>query len=330
MNEFEKKWVNLASEKLGAKAIACSDDFFAPMQRMLQDHAPVFIDDKYDDNGKWMDGWESRRKRVPGHDWCIVKLAVPGVIHGIEIDTSYFTGNYAPAASLEACYCEDDVIDSVESWETVLDKTDLKGDSEHSFSIDPTNVVTHVRLHIYPDGGIARLRLFGKPTIDWELIDPGTLVDIASSLNGAVALNCNDQHYGNIRNLLTPGRGENMGDGWETRRRRTPGNDWVTIALAHPGVVQKIEIDTAHFKGNFPDRCSIHGTVVNSSTDEDFSTNGEHWPILLPEVKLGADNQHYFDSELKDIGPVSHIRINIFPDGGLSRVRVWAYIENGA
>lgn len=326
MSEFAKQWVNLASEKLGAKAIACTDDFFAPMQRMLQDHAPVFIEDKYDDNGKWMDGWESRRKRVAGHDWCIVKLAVPGVIHGIEIDTSHFTGNYAPAASLEACYCQDELVDHIEGWQPLLEKTNLEGDSHQSLAIDPSDVVTHVRLHIYPDGGIARLRLFGRPTVDWNSVEPGTLVDIASSLNGGVALDCNDQHYGDIRNLLTPGRGENMGDGWETRRRRTPGNDWVTIALAHPGAIQKVEIDTAHFKGNYPDRCSIQGTLIHASGTEKTVSDGENWPVLLPEMKLSADAQHYFDSELADIGPISHVRINIFPDGGLSRVRLWAYI----
>lgn len=328
MSKFAKHWVNLASAKLGAKAIDCSDDFFAPMQRMLQDSDPIFIDDKYDENGKWMDGWESRRKRVPGHDWCIVQLARPGVIHGIEIETTHFTGNYAPAASIEACFCESGQPLADQKWHPLLAKTELKGDEHHSFSLDPTAIVTHIKLHIYPDGGIARLRLYGKPRVDWQSIESDQLVDLAASLNGGVALECNDQHYGDIRNLLTPGRGENMGDGWETRRRRTPGNDWVTIALAHPGVVKKIEIDTAHFKGNYPDRCDIRGALISDVASCDISKSSENWPSVLPEVKLAADKQHHFESELVDIGPISHVRLNIYPDGGISRLRLWSQIAN--
>lgn len=327
MSEFSQHWVNLASAKLGANAVHCSDDFFAPMQRMLQDSAPIFIDDKYDDHGKWMDGWESRRKRGPGHDWCIVKLAKPGVLHGVEVDTTHFTGNYAPAASIEACFCDQDKPPSTQSWMLLVSKMELEGDATHSCAVDDPEVFTHIKLNIYPDGGIARLRVYAEPKVDWDALDPTEPVDLAAALNGGVALACNDQHYGDIRNLLTPGRGVNMGDGWETRRRRTPGNDWVIIALGHPGVVKQIEIDTAHFKGNYPDRCDIRGALLRASSLESLPEKSEHWEILLPESKLEGDTQHYFDSNIRDIGPISHIRMNIYPDGGISRLRLMSIVE---
>ena len=332
MNNFATRWVNLASEKLGALAIACSDDFFAPMQRMLSDQPPIFIEDKYDDNGKWMDGWESRRKRTPGHDWCIVKLARPGVIHGIEVDTSHFTGNYAPAASIEGCnFHGDDATladdDRIE-WQPILDRSELQGDSLHSYDIENEQIYTHLRLHIYPDGGVARLKVYGAPKVDWASIPSGELIDIAAALNGGVALACNNEHFGQMRNLLTPGRGVNMGDGWETRRRREPGHDWVIIALAHPGVVHRIDIDTAHFKGNYPDRCAILAANLPTAPDLDtIESMSESWLTLLPESKLAADTEHSFTNITTDLGPITHIRVNIYPDGGISRIRIQADIH---
>ncbi|NKB61492.1 MAG: allantoicase [Gammaproteobacteria bacterium] len=330
MKDFSTRWVNLTSAKLGAQALACSDDFFAPMERMLHDQAPVFIEDKYDDNGKWMDGWESRRKRIAGHDWCIVKMARPGAIHGVEIDTAHFTGNYAPAASLEACFYEGDDSDlnnaSDIQWTELISKTELDGNNYHQYEIEDNRIYTHLRLHIYPDGGIARLKVYGSPTVDWSRILPGELVDIAAALNGGVALACNNEHFGTMRNLLTPGRGVNMGDGWETRRRREPGNDWVVIALAHPGVIKTIDIDTAHFKGNYPDRCSIQGINTNQVNLDTIDSDSQSWPTLLPEVKLAADTEHVFKEEVIGIGPVSHIRLNIYPDGGISRLHLFAEI----
>ncbi|MDD9883560.1 MAG: allantoicase [Gammaproteobacteria bacterium] len=337
MNDFATRWVNLASAKLGAQAVRCSDDFFAPMARMLQDAAPVFIDGKYDDHGKWMDGWESRRKRDPGHDWCVVKLARPGVIRGVDIDTTHFTGNYPPAASLEGCFVDgdgdgDDPGDA--DWFEVIARVDLRGDNAHAFEVDAPQVFTHVRLNIYPDGGVARLRVYGEPKVDWVRLtaaaDDG-LVDLAAALNGAVALVCNDEHFGTMRNLLTPGRGVDMGDGWETRRRRAPGNDWVIIALAHAGTVKKVEVDTAHFKGNYPDRCSLQGARLDASAAaaDDIAQHSESWAELLPQVKLEADREHQFESQVNDLGAVTHVRLNIYPDGGVSRLRLFGTVDNG-
>ncbi len=325
--DFAQHRVNLASSRLGAAAVACSDDFFAPMHRMLKDKPPVWKEGKYDDNGKWMDGWESRRKRGPGNDWCIVRLARPGVIHGIVIETTYFTGNYGPAASVEACFHERGEPGDNDQWVEILPRHDLQGDSENAFSIKHDAVFTHVRLTIYPDGGIARLRVYAEPRVDWAAIEAGELVDLAAALNGGVSLTCNDQHYGHIRNLLAPGRGKDMGDGWETRRRREPGYDWVIIALAHPGRIHQIEIDTAHFKGNYPDRCEIRGAMVRAAMVQSLPRRSEDWPVLLPESKLEADQVHHFEKTVVDVGPISHVRMNIFPDGGISRLRLFGAVE---
>jgi len=331
VSRFSTRWVNLASAKLGAAAIRCSDDFFAPMARMLQDQPPVFIDGKYDDHGKWMDGWESRRKRTEGHDWCVVKLARPGVIRGIEIDTTHFTGNYPPAASVDACHHPGDDPDDAAEWREIITQTALRGDNRHAFEVGDRRVYTHIRLNIFPDGGVARLRVYGRPKVDWErLAGAGEtgLVDLAAALNGAVALTCNDQHFGSIRNLLTPGRGVNMGDGWETRRRREPGNDWALIALAHCGEIKKVEVDTAHFKGNYPDRCSLQGArLEGEGVPEDLPRLSESWAELLPQVKLQADREHAFEKEIAHIGAVTHIRLNIYPDGGVSRLRLFGIAE---
>lgn len=327
MIEFSKHGINLASAKLGAVAVSSSDEFFAPMRRMLKHQPPIFIDDKYDDHGKWMDGWETRRKRISGHDWCVVKLARAGVLHGIEIDTTHFTGNYPPQASVEACNFSGDKPGKATQWHQVLAKTDLNGDSQHQFKVDDTQVYTHVRINIFPDGGIARLRVYATPKVDWDAVAGGKLVDLAAALNGAIALSCNDEHFGSIQNLLTPGRGVNMGDGWETRRRRTPGHDWVVIALAHPGVIQKIEVDTAHFKGNYPDRCSIQGANLPAGSTDDLQQQSESWGELLPQVSLKADSVHKFNKEIIDIGAVTHVRLNIYPDGGVSRLRLFGSVS---
>ncbi len=327
LTDFSRQWVNLASARLGAVAVACSDDFFAPMHRMLKDRSPVWKEGKYDQHGKWMDGWESRRKRGPGHDWCIVRLARPGIIHGIGIDTTYFTGNFAPAASVDACYCEEADPTGSADWVEILARHGLRGDSQQHFGISHAEAFTHVRLHIYPDGGIARLRVYAEPKMDWAALGRKERVDLAAALNGGVALACNDQHYGDIRNLLSPGRGINMGDGWETRRRRGAGHDWVLIALGHPGRIHQIVIDTAHFKGNYPDRCEIRGALLSAPVPEHLSRLSAQWPVLLPLSKLEADQVHCFEQSVADIGVVSHVRMNIFPDGGISRLRLFGTVE---
>ncbi len=321
---YRSRYLDLANSRLGAEAIYCTDDFFAPMERMLNPTEPVFIEDKYDDHGKWMDGWESRRKRTEGHDHCVVKMGLPGSIAAIDIDTRHFTGNFPPRASVEACY-SDTPLDESTAWTEILPEVELNGNSHNIFEIENDANWNHVRLHIYPDGGVARLRLFGQVHRDWSEVAADELVDLAAAVNGGVAVACNDEHFGVMGNILMPGKGINMGDGWETRRRREPGNDWVIVRLGHPGVVKQVEVDTAFFKGNYPDGVSIEGCVV-----EDDSSMGDpgsiDWTPLLPRQKLAADAVHTFSDELEGDVHASHLRIQIYPDGGLSRVRIFGYI----
>ncbi|MCJ8348952.1 allantoicase [Moritella sp.] len=320
--------INLADEKLGAEAIFATDDFFADKQRMLKTESAVFVPDLYDENGKWMDGWESRRKRHEGYDYCIVRLGLPGSIEGLNIDTANFTGNYAPSASVDACFVADgqDPQEDTE-WTEILGSESLQGDSQHLFSLTGDTVYTHVRLNIYPDGGVARLRVYGKPSINWESIAADQEIDLAATVNGGRAIACNDEHFGVMGNLLNPGRGVNMGDGWETARRRTPGNDWVIIALGNKGSVNRIEIDTAHFKGNFPDSINIQAACVAGGTEEQIQAQSLFWRELLPVQKLSADNIHHFQEQVNTLGDITHIRVNIYPDGGISRVRMFGTVS---
>jgi allantoicase len=199
---------------------------------------------------------------------------------------------------------------------------DLKGNSRHLLPIDDERTWTHLRLNIYPDGGIARLRIYGDVRPDWSQYDREDFLDLLAVENGGRALVCNDEHFGSMHNLNVSGRGVNMGDGWETARRRVPGNDWVILALGHPGTVARIEIDTAHFKGNYPDRAAIQAAYTSTQDLAALEKESRDWPYLLPESRLGMDQQHFFDKELVDVGVVSHVLLSIFPDGGISRLRV--------
>jgi allantoicase len=324
-NDFAVRWVNLADPRLGAEAIYATDEFFAPKERLLNPAPAAFIPGKYDDHGKWMDGWESRRKRVEGHDFCIVRLGRPGLIKGVDIDTSHFTGNYPPAASLDACRIEGEP-NGRTAWTEILPSMRLAGNSHNFADIDSDQAWSHVRLNIYPDGGVARLRVYGQVQREWRKAGK-SLVDLAAAENGGRAIACSDQHYGTPLNLLFPGRGVDMGDGWETRRRREPGNEWALIALGHAGRIQRIEIDTAHFKGNYPDRCSIQAALVTGGTDQSAVTQSMFWRMLLPEQKMQADHQHLYEREIADLGAISHVRLNSIPDGGISRLRLFGRPE---
>ena len=311
--------VNLASPRLGSEATRCSDDAFAAMGRMLSDAPAVFKPDLYDDFGKWMDGWESRRRRDGGHDWCVVKLGVRGKIRGFDIDTSHFTGNYPPAASIWASDAAEEP--GEQDWTEILPSTDL-GPSAHHFaeSNDP-GPWRWLRVNMYPDGGIARLRVYGDPVPNWG---DEVLVELSALKNGGRTLAWNDAHYGDVWAVLAEGRGVNMGDGWETRRRREPGHDWLIVGLGAPGIVERIEVDTAHFKGNYPDRCSLQAALVEWGSDGSLPVQAMFWPVLMAEKKLTADAIHSFDgADIAELGAVSHVKLNIHPDGGISRLRIW-------
>lgn len=309
---------NLALPELGGAIYSVSDDFFAPAKRMLSTDKPVFIEGRYDEHGKWMDGWESRRKRTAGHDYCVIRIC-PGVIRGIELDTSFFTGNFAPAAMLEACHTEIEP-DENTRWTEIVPKTGLNGDSQHFFTIDDENSWSFVRLNIYPDGGVARLRVYGEPQSSISAHDRNDWIDLVSSAVGGVALECNNMHFGDMSNLLSERPVANMGDGWETRRRREPGNDWVILKLGQTGNIRRVELDTAFFRGNYPARCSIKG--ANPGNKADLASESRHWDEVLPQVALGPDQLHIFEHKVCDIGTVSHVRFDIFPDGGVARLRL--------
>ncbi|SDH50041.1 allantoicase [Pseudomonas panipatensis] len=321
-----EKFVNLADDRLGSKVISVTDEWFAAASRMLQPTAAVWKEGVFDDNGKWMDGWESRRKRFEGYDHAVIRLGVPGSIKGVDIDTSFFTGNFPPSASLDGCFvAEGDPSDDTQ-WSEVLSSVELQGNSHHYHAIDDDRPYTHLRLNIYPDGGVARLRVYGIPFRDWAKQNPDEQVDLAAALNGGRALACSDEHFGRMSNILNPGRGVNMGDGWETGRRRTPGNDWVIVALGHAGIVEKIIVDTLHFKGNYPESCSIQGAFVKGGTDSQIATQSLYWRELLPSQKLQMHQEHSFIEQIKELGPITHVRLNIFPDGGVSRLRLFGKV----
>jgi allantoicase len=321
---------DLAGERFGGAVIAANDEFFAPKDALVKASAPEWREGVYTERGKWMDGWETRRRRSPGHDWAIVRLGLPGVVRGVVIDTSFFTGNYPERASLDACAVDgtppaawlagDDV-----PWEPLLPEVALTGNSANPFRVDGRGKrVTHLRLTIFPDGGVARLRVHGDVVPDERLFRPGREVDLAAIEHGGTVIACSDMHYGHPQKLIYPGRSTHMGDGWETRRRRGPGHDWTIVRLARRGAIERVELDTDHFKGNAPGRCMLewcdagdaHGDVV-------FDLESARWRVLVPETPLEPHARHRFDDLAAP--PATHVRLNIYPDGGVARLRLFGH-----
>jgi allantoicase len=308
-----RELIDLASERLGGAVLSATDDFFAEKENLLEQSKPVWKEHEYTDRGKWMDGWESRRKRTPGHDHAIVRLGAPGVIRGVVVDTSFFRGNYPSHCSIEACYSRfESQPDELTNWVEILPKSELRGDSENEFAIESPFAFTHLRFHIYPDGGVARLRVYGDVVPEWRRSGGlANQLDLAAIEHGGEVLTCSDMFFGPKHNLIMPGRAFNMSDGWETRRRRGPGHDWVIVKLGCEANVQRIEIDTSHFKGNYPDTCSV-----------DASSDGNEWSEILPRTKLLADTRHLFVDQLAP-RDATHVRLNVYPDGGVARMRVY-------
>jgi len=301
---------DLISSAVGGRIVACNDEFFAEAVNLIETADPVWREGHYTDRGKWMDGWETRRRREPGHDWCVVALGIPGRVRSVTIDTSYFTGNYPEAFSVDACGPgSDDRLEGA-TWVEILPRTDLAGDATVTFQVDDSHRITHLRLNIFPDGGVARLRVHGDPIPGMTVVCPeGSSTDLVSSLVGGAAIDASDVHYSPPSNLLRPTEPAGMWDGWETRRRRGPGNDWATFRLGLPGIVEMVEVDTRHFKGNAPGWVSIG-----------LSDDGQSWEELVSRVEVDPDQVN-----LVSIGsPASaaFLRLDIHPDGGVARLRV--------
>ena len=318
---------DLASARVGARAIAASDEFFAAKGNLVKPSPAVFIPDKFTTRGKWMDGWESRRRRTPGHDWCVVKLGMRCRIRGLNVNTAFFTGNFPTHCSVDALDTARVVAKSVAAregapWTRILEETSLRGDSDNFIAVESDRPWTHVRLNIYPDGGVARFRVHGVVKPDVAKLRSGELADLAAAENGAIVITTNDAFFGPKDNLILPGRATTMGEGWETRRKRVPGFDWIVVKLAVPGTVHKVEVDTNHFKGNFPDMASLEGCFLKEDILDFANAKDIAWQEILPRTKLQAHHRHFYEAELRAQGPFTHVRLNIFPDGGISRLRV--------
>jgi allantoicase len=306
---------DLCDERLGAAVVGRNDEFFALADNLLKPEAPVFVADRFTKRGKWMDGWETRRRRSPGVDWCIIRLGAPGIVRGIVVDTAHFTGNFPKECWLEGCATDgypsaDELAEA--KWMPLGAKTPLSGDHKHMINVSQPARITHVRLTISPDGGVARLHIHGEPVPDPRDIW-GMPLDLAGLEHGGVVVDCSDMYFSHRHNLNQPTAPASMADGWETRRRRGPGNDWVVVRLAEEGVVRIAEIDTRFFKGNAPRSFSLEGRA-----DADFHP-------ILGETELRPHVRHRFRVPPHD--PVTHVRLNIYPDGGVARLRLYGSLS---
>ena len=319
---FTNGLIDLAQPRLGTKVIFRTDDFFASANRIIDPSAPVFKEGLFDKNGKWMDGWESRRKRTPGHDYLIFKLGKPGSISKVNVDTSHFNGNQPSMISIEACNSKSNNIKNFK-WKSLLVKKKTKANSHHIFKTSSKSVFTHIKLNIFPDGGVARLRLYGN--ISKEKNDfKNKTINLASLLDGASVIACNNEHFGKAENILAPGKAKNMGDGWETRRRRDKGFDWLILNSIDGEKIDKIEISTHHFKGNFPSHCSLQAAYITTKKSSSSIVSGSNkWKILMNKTMLKANKTHTFRNVLMKNDKINFIKINIFPDGGISRFRIF-------
>jgi allantoicase len=323
MSQDFEDLVDLAGERVGGSVVACNDEFFAEKENLLRPGAAQWDEHRYTDRGKWMDGWETRRRREPGHDWCIVRLGLPGIVRGVVVDTAYFRGNFPEACSLDAAcvagYPSPAELES-EEWTEILPRALLEGNCKNRFSIDAAWRATHLRLRIYPDGGVARLRVHGNVEPDWRALLRRPELDLAASENGASVPVCSDMFFGSRHNLIAPGPARTMGEGWETKRRRGAGHDWIVVKLAEHGTVGLAEIDTTHFKGNAP------GSAALELAD---AIDGP-WTELLPPRALLPHTRHRFDAELVPGVSGSYARLRVFPDGGVARLRLLGAFSSAA
>ena len=318
---FTNGLIDLAQPRLGTKVIYKTDDFFASANRIISPTEPIFKVGVFDKHGKWMDGWESRRKRTGGHDFIIIKLGKPGIIKKIDVDTSYFNGNQPAMISIEGVNSSSNKLNKLK-WQPLLSKKKTKANNHHYFTINSNKVFTHIKFNIFPDGGVARLRLYGSIAKSRKI--KNKKVNLASLLDGSSVIACNNEHFGKAENILAPGKAKDMGDGWETRRRRGKGFDWLILNSLAGKEIDKIEISTHHFKGNFPSHCSLQATYLpNSKNFKQIVNSSINWKYLLKNAKLSANKVHIFKNNFMKKDKINFIKINIFPDGGISRFRIY-------
>lgn len=325
MSEEFTEMTDLASQALGGGVVSANDEFFAAADHLVVPRPPVFAPQTFGTKGQVYDGWETRRRREPGHDHAVVRLGAAGVVHGVDIDTSFFTGNFPPYASVEGCALEgypDAAQLAAARWTTLLPHSPLNGDSQNLFTVDVPYRFTHVRLNIFPDGGVARLRVHGEVVPDPRLMP--SVCDLAAAEYGGRVVGCSNMFYGHPQQLLAPGLARSMGEGWETARRRDEGNDWVLVKLAVPGVVELVDVDTSHFKGNAPGRASVRGADARVGSLDDPAG----WFDLLPSTRLSPDTRHRFPAVVETVA--THVRLDIFPDGGMARLRLHGRPDPGA
>ncbi|GAA4580611.1 allantoicase [Planotetraspora phitsanulokensis] len=310
---------DLALRTYGGAVVAANDESFAEREALIRPGPPAFQPHTFGAKGQLYDGWETRRRREPGHDWAIVRLGLPGVIRGIVIDTAWFKGNYPPHASVEACAADGwpapgDLAERTD-WVEIVPPGALKGDAAHQFEVADPRRFTHVRLNIFPDGGVARLRVHGEVVPDPVFLT-GLTVDLAALENGGLVIACSDEFYSSPNNVIAPGRPRNQAEGWETARRRDGGNDWLIVALAGAGTVAVAELDTANLVFNAPGWASVSGIDAGQAALDDPGA----WFPLLPRTRLQPDTRHRFrlDSDRR----MTHARLDIYPDGGLGRLRL--------
>ncbi|MGK5683835.1 allantoicase [Actinoplanes sp. URMC 104] len=308
---------DLASRLLGSGVVWANDELFAERENLIKPEEPSYSTYTFGHKGQVYDGWETRRRREPGHDWALVRLGVPGVVRGVVVDTAFFKGNYPPEISVEGTAMDGhpspDELNAAE-WTPLVPRSPAKGHYRNAYAVTAAERMTHVRLNQYPDGGVARLRVHGDVVPDPRYLTAGA-VDLAALENGGAVVGCSNMFYSSPTNLISPGQARVMGEGWETSRRRDEGNDWVEFALAGPGVVRLAELDTRYFVGNAPGWASLRGRRGDTAEQHE----------ILPRQRLQPDTLHRF--VLPDGPEVTHVRLDVYPDGGMARVRLWGELS---
>jgi allantoicase len=335
---------DLASRALRGSVIAASDEFFAEKENLINPGPPVFSPHTFGHKGQLYDGWETRRRRgtsadsglLPGaeeHDWVIVRLGAPGVVHAVVVDTAHFTGNFPQACSVEACwadgYPDPGALESA-PWVEIVERSPLTGDAQHPFVVPASSRrrYSHVRLRIFPDGGVARLRVHGVVVPDPALLE-GLTFDLAALENGGDVVACSDRFYSAPRNAISPGLSRVMGEGWETRRRRAAGNEWLAVRFAGQGTVSLVEVDTSGYIGNSPGMAEVRAYAGGGPGTRTAEATGpgdggwddrSSWAPLLPRTALRPDTPHRFR-----VAPAACelARLDVLPDGGVARLRLY-------